>query len=120
MAGTRQIITDVHVGGCVISGSYSFEWTDTSFDGYDWTLKPEDPGFQSWDDLDLISDILLDLTGLGTVQLRYFRMQGGSPRAWRTLDLTEANTPVSFPTGSGPNPKVVGDLAGAAFIKAVL
>lgn len=111
MAGTRTIIQAPGFDGTVVTVEYTFEYDDT-WDSYDWDLRPWDVGYRDAADLDLTGDITVDVVGPALFHATYIRWQGNSKNRWREADIDENNTPISFPAGSGPNPRTVGDLSG--------
>ncbi len=110
MAGTVTRTQRLTFGDTTLVADYTFAYGD-EHDGVDWDGDPE--GLPDESVFDLTGDIVVTVTGPGTIHAVFFRQQGRSRNPWREGDLSAANTPLTFPTGSGPNPRVVSDLRGA-------
>lgn len=105
VAGTVTRFVVHQLGDTTLTGAYTFAYGD-EFDGTDWDTStiPEGP-------FDLTGDMVVTVTGPGTVFAGIYRWIGQSPNLWRSGTFTAGNTPQSFPTGTGPNPRQVQDLA---------
>ena len=111
MAGTREVTETYYVDGTTVTAVWSHTYDDT-WDGYEWGTKPNGAGFRDSSALDLTGNVTITIEGAGSVLLEYYRMQGQSPNVWRSGTFTAVDSPLSYPLGSGPNPRTVGDMVG--------
>jgi hypothetical protein len=109
MAGTVTRTMVFSFGDTTLTADYTFAYGD-EHDAVDWDGPRE--AIPVTDAFDLVGNIVVNVTGPGTIHGTYYRLQGNSRNPWREADLTAANTPMLWVVGRGPNPRTVGELRG--------
>lgn len=114
MAGTHTRSMVTVEGDSRFVATYTFAYGD-EWDGWDWdNYDPRADGAPNELLFDLVGNAVVNVIDTGPASTWFagiYRWQGNSPSLWRSGTFTAANTPQSFPVGSGPNPRVVGDIA---------